>query len=291
LTVEITCVSFQLNNLFLVHSTPVQPESKRPMLSFPQHQSEYTLSYNDINQFVTARDTDLIPNYFTLPIPREKPAPLHAIVKQERIQIQSPYPNNAFIDPINTSPQSLTVGQHHHALYPPLSSPGSDVICEDGTSEANRNSSLPLSAQPLLQRVMGKSKKPYLYAVCMTVELELGVHRENDVFLVFNDNLFMTAVGVFNQYKNKRPRDSYGAYKSIKRWANVLDKRRKGNSWRFSFKTDKERVWKSAFAEIEAVLKIQSTVTWFCPKRNANVSFDITSKEFASIIAEKSRQP
>mmetsp|Transcript_2683 Transcript_2683/g.3004 ORF Transcript_2683/g.3004 Transcript_2683/m.3004 type:complete len:279 (-) Transcript_2683:157-993(-) len=273
-----------------------------------QRSNDYILQCHDISQLLPAFESDNLPESYTMfnyqststcgassNIKREAPIQSQVFYNnlpfvQERQPQRQPQRQELYIpqQPINRIAikqepcvqETKPVYTNNHSVYQKTKP----------VQNTNQNKALVLRAQPLLQRVMGKSKTPYLYAVCLAAILKLGVHMENDKFLVFNDSVFMTAINVFSQYKQKRPRDTYGAYKSIKRWAQVIEKRRKGNSWRFGARPEKRAVWHQAFVEIESILKIQSHVKWTCPRTGRDLCIDITSKEFQTMICEVSRQ-
>jgi len=161
---------------------------------------------------------------------------------------------------------------------------------KDNTSNKDNESADPFSLfsldyDPMLQKFFGKNTRPVLYALAMTILLRLGVipveGQEGRFFHVVNHESFMLAVAIFCSEKSKRPINAYSTYRSISRWVNMLDTRKKGRSWRFTLKTEEASRWCEVNHEIRAILNEKLSVSWTY-KCNGKVSYmELNSFDFA----------
>jgi len=258
--------------------------------------TDYILQCHDISHFLPVFETDTLPaSYQCQSLHNHQPVIQNNLggqisrnnfehtqstlgyIKQEPIQKTHQHGSFRIIEEPRVVP--VKVEHDDKKLFQPC------IKQEGAWDKRNCEQNFALKADPLLQRVLGRSKKPYLYAVCLAAILKAGVHREGDTFVVINDRVFMTAVSVLSQYKQKRPRDTYGAYKSIKRWATVIDKRRKGNCWRFKPQERKKDIWMQIFEEIKTIISLQPNVTWPSLNTGQMVKHNILSREFAEMIS------
>jgi len=97
---------------------------------------------------------------------------------------------------------------------------------KDGNGNKDNESTDPFSLfsldyDPMLQKFFGKNTRPILYALAMTIFLNLGVvpveGQEGRYYNVINHDSFMLSIAIFCSEKSKRPINAYSTYRSISR--------------------------------------------------------------------------
>mmetsp|Transcript_29623 Transcript_29623/g.33005 ORF Transcript_29623/g.33005 Transcript_29623/m.33005 type:complete len:205 (+) Transcript_29623:111-725(+) len=116
-----------------------------------------------------------------------------------------------------------------------------------------------------LAKFFGKNTRPILYALCMVTKLGIGVEsqpEDDTLFQVTNHAVFMLGINIFTSQKSKRPRNEYSTYRSMSRWVQMLDNRKKGRRWRFQLRYSEAAAWQKVNSQISKMLHCYPHVRW-----------------------------